>query len=73
MTESRPPKRGGRKGNRNAAKFPEPTKRLHARIPSSLHDWAHAQGNASEVVAEALREKRERESLSLTPVLGSRA
>ena len=41
-------------GNRNAAKYDEPTKTLSVRIPASLHAWVTGQPSAGVAVTAAL-------------------
>ena len=47
-------------GNKNAAKFDEPTARISARIPVSLHAWLAKQKNQSTTITTALERLKSR-------------
>jgi ABC-type sugar transport system ATPase subunit len=49
-------------GNQNAAKFDEPTARISARIPVSLHAWLSKQKNQSTTITTALEQIKSRKT-----------
>lgn len=54
-------------GNQNAAKHDEPTVRISARIPASLHEWLALTGNQSTTIIAALEEFRRAQQLTPSP------